>query len=127
MKYILILLLLSHSISPEEKMNFEKYKKTLDATVCKKNKIADCLAYKFIQHYHPNAKDANWYRNTAITHYFDYKVNYQNEREKGDIQFSFQSYLLFSNIKKSLILFKFELFILTNIVETYSIKVINNN
>lgn len=92
MKYILILLLLSHSISPEEKMNFEKYKKTLDATVCKKNKIADCLAYKFIQHYHPNAKDANWYRNTAITHYFDYKVNYQNEREKGNIQFSFQSY-----------------------------------
>ncbi|MBP7281188.1 MAG: hypothetical protein KBA66_06420 [Leptospiraceae bacterium] len=92
MKYILFLSLLSLSIFAEEKMKFEKYKNPLDAAICKTNKFADCLAYKYIQHYHPSAKAADWYKNISVGHYFEYKVSYQNEREKGDIQFSFQSY-----------------------------------
>lgn len=92
MKSLLLFLLLSITIPAEEKMNFEKYAKPLDASVCKTNKFADCLAIKYIQHYYPNAKNADWYRNTSISHYFEYKVNYQTEREKGEILFSFQSY-----------------------------------
>ncbi|MBK6608233.1 MAG: hypothetical protein KBF99_00590 [Leptospiraceae bacterium] len=92
MKSLLLFLLLSLTISPDDNKMLEKYKKPLDASICKTKNFADCLAYKYIQHYHPNAKDADWYRNTAVTHYFDYKVMYQNEREKGEILFSFQSY-----------------------------------
>ncbi len=92
MKPLLLFLLLTLTITAEDKIMFEKLKKPLTEAVCKTNNFADCLGYKYIQHYHPNAKDADWYRNTAITHYFDYKVAYQNEREKGEILFSFQSY-----------------------------------
>jgi hypothetical protein len=76
----------------DDKKHFEQYKKPLTSSVCKTNNFADCLAFKYIQHYHPNAKDAEWFRNTTVNHYFDYKVTYQNEREKGEIFFSFQSY-----------------------------------
>lgn len=92
MKPLPLFFLLTLSISADDKKMFEKLNKPLTEVVCKTNKIAECLAYKYIKHYHPNAKNADWYRNTSINHYFDYKVNYQNEREKGEIQFSFQSY-----------------------------------
>jgi len=89
---LVFLFLLSIAIPAEEKMKFERHKKPLDLGVCKTNKFADCLAVKYIQHYYPNTKNGDWYHNTSVSHYFDYKVNYQNEREKGEIQFSFQSY-----------------------------------
>lgn len=92
MKLFLFLFLLSFTISGEEQKVFEKYKKPLTEAACKTNNFADCLAFKYIQHYHPNAKDAEWFRNTAVNHYFDFKVSYQNEREKGEIFLSFQSY-----------------------------------
>lgn len=92
MKLLLLVFLLPLTIFAEDKKIFAKYQKPLDASICKTNNFADCLAYKYIQHYHPNAKDAEWYRNIAVTHYFDYKVTYQNEREKGEILFSFESY-----------------------------------
>ncbi|MBK8395361.1 MAG: hypothetical protein IPL26_08975 [Leptospiraceae bacterium] len=89
---ILSFILFCISIFGEDNFKFEKLKKPLNASICKTNHFADCLAFKYIQHYHPNAKDADWFRNISITHYFEYKLSYQNTREKGDIIFSFESY-----------------------------------
>lgn len=93
MKKLILCLLMATTmnITPEDKKNYEKIKKALDANSCKQD-TSNCLAYKYMQHYHPNAKEAEWFQNTAISHYFDYKITYQNEREKGEIFLSFESY-----------------------------------
>ncbi|HMV43126.1 MAG TPA: hypothetical protein PK079_07400 [Leptospiraceae bacterium] len=86
-----LLLLTTSTVFADDKKNYEKLKKAPDAATCKQD-TALCLAYKYIQHYHSNAKEAEWFQNTAVSHYFDYKITYQNEREKGEIFLSFESY-----------------------------------
>ena len=71
MKLLLLVFLLPLTIFAEDKKIFAKYQKPLDASICKTNNFADCLAYKYIQHYHPNAKDSdglewNYYEDSVI-------------------------------------------------------------
>lgn len=59
---------------------------------CRSDHFADCLAYKFLKFFYPGIKNPLWFKNTVPSHYFEYKVTYDNPAENGEIVFSFESY-----------------------------------
>ncbi|HMY65740.1 MAG TPA: hypothetical protein PLJ29_05525 [Leptospiraceae bacterium] len=93
MKTLLIsILLFAAPLFSEEKRIFKKMDSVPIESSCRSDHFTVCLAYKFLKHFYPELKNPEWYRNTVPSHYFEYKVVYNNSAENGEIIFSFESF-----------------------------------